>query len=253
MTWKVRPAAACFVNWPRKMFSFRFWNLESVPWTNAAVTRLEMLDPLRDGGSRGPLSRGDPAIFRRRTTTRACGNAGRWPGAAGRRCRSDVRSRCRDISPSFRTPGDHSVQVRFRTTRSRWIIGETDRDGAGYRFEFSASKVVREPPGTWRLLWSLDVWNVLSCNWEIAPESVLLERDLRGYDMIFLCNVRDFSREESALLQRYVGRGAVPRFSWAIRWTLPTIKRSSSHVHPRTIGLCFPTRSGTDRGRRTPL
>ena len=41
----------------------------------------------------------------------------------------------------------------------------------------------------------------------VADESILLEESLDRFDIIFLCNVAKFSREERAVLSRYLRSG----------------------------------------------
>ena len=42
---------------------------------------------------------------------------------------------------------------------------------------------------------------------DVAPESAILERDLGGYDCVFLCDVAQFTASEARVLDAYLGHG----------------------------------------------
>jgi hypothetical protein len=181
-------------------------------WTNAAVTRLEMLDPYatvdREVRFLAEVRRFSPDQPQRvRVEMLADGQLLRAEEA-------DLTSGADVVTfhHRFSTPGDHSVQVRLDGDP---LEADNRRDRIVMVRDTIRVLCIEGRPGAARYLaFALEPRRLERpvVHWEIAPESILLERDLEGYDMIFLSNVARFSREESAMLKRYVRDGGSAAF-----------------------------------------
>ncbi len=115
----------------------------------------------------------------------------------------------------FQTPGDHTVEVRaegdaLETDNHRYLVvpvrkslrvlcingrpsGEPYQGATDYLAVALASKSGRGEQN--RILV------------DVAAESALLERDLGGYDCVFLCDVAQFTASEARMLDAYLARG----------------------------------------------
>jgi hypothetical protein len=113
----------------------------------------------------------------------------------------------------FDVPGEHQIEVRtsgdaLATDNRRWVSVRVR--------EALEVLCVEGRPGAARYVdLSLNPTNIRQpqVHSEIVSESGLLERDLRRYAAIFLCNVGRFSSEESNVLYEYLqGAGTVVFF-----------------------------------------
>jgi hypothetical protein len=181
-------------------------------WSNAAVTRVEMLDPFatvdREVRFLAEIRRLSPEEPRQvRVEMLADGQLLRTEDV-------DLTSGAASVTFShrFQTPGDHAVQVRLRGD-------PLEADNHRQRIVMVRDTVrvlcVEGAPGAARFIaFALEPRRLDRpvVQWEIAPESILLESELDAYDMIFLAHVNRFSREEAGLLQRYVAEGGSVAF-----------------------------------------
>jgi hypothetical protein len=184
-------------------------------WTNAAVTRLEMLDPYatvdREVRFLAEIRRFSPDEPQRvRVDMLADGQLLRSEDA-------DLTSGADTVTfqHRFSTPGDHTVQVRLEGDP---LSADNRRERVVLVRDTMRVLCIEGHPGAARYLaFALEPRRLERpvVQWDVAPESVLLERDLQGYDMILLSNVARFSREESSLLMRYVEEGGLRGSSWA--------------------------------------
>jgi len=115
----------------------------------------------------------------------------------------------------FETPGDHVVEVRavgdaLDVDNHRWMA-------VPVRQSIRVLCVNGRPSGepfrgaTDWLVYALEPRHEQSdralVQAEVAPESALLERDLGGYDCVFLCDVAQFTSHEARVLDGYLGHG----------------------------------------------
>lgn len=119
------------------------------------------------------------------------------------------------FSHRFDAPGDHTLEVRtegdaldvddrrFAALEVKQALRVLCVDGrpSGGTFEGAAGYLMRaleprpEQSGRVRV------------RAEAAPESALVERDLRAYDCVFLCNVAQFTHGEARVLDEYLKAG----------------------------------------------
>jgi hypothetical protein len=181
-------------------------------WTNAAVTRVEMLDPFatvdREVRFLAEIRRLSPEEPRQvRVEMLADGQLLRTEDV-------DLTSGADVVTFShrFRMPGDHAVQVRLRGDP---LEADNHRERIVMVRDTIRVLCVEGVPGAARYIaFALEPRRLDRpvVQWEIAPESILLESDLDAYDMIVLAHVNRFSREEAGLLKRYVAEGGSAAF-----------------------------------------
>ncbi len=121
-------------------------------------------------------------------------------------------------APAFRyafpDPGDHLVELRLGTddlpadnhrylvlpVREQWrvlcIDGRPSTRPYGGATGYLVAALESQPGG-----------GTSPIQVEVAPETALSDRPLAGYDVVFLCNVAQFTRQEARLLSEYVRGG----------------------------------------------
>jgi hypothetical protein len=115
----------------------------------------------------------------------------------------------------FETPGDHAVEVRaegdaLEVDNHRYLIEQVRQSfrvlcingrPSGERFQGATDYLAAAlAPRTGR-----DEHPTVEV--DVATESALLERDLNGYDCVFLANVGQLTASEARVMDAYLGRG----------------------------------------------
>ena len=120
-----------------------------------------------------------------------------------------------DFEQRFQTPGDHTVEVRApgdaleidnhrylvvpvrQSLRVLCIDGRPSGEPYQGATDYLAAALRRGPAAASKSRIVVDV----------AAESALLERDLGGYDCVFLCDVAQFTASEARMLDAYLAHG----------------------------------------------
>ena len=119
------------------------------------------------------------------------------------------------FSCQFETPGDHTVEVRtagdsLEIDNRRWMAIPVRQS---VRVLCINGRPSGEPFGgaTDYLVFALwprdDRAEQARVETDVAPESALLERELAGYDCVFLCDVAQFTSSEARVLDAYLTGG----------------------------------------------
>jgi hypothetical protein len=177
-------------------------------WQNAAVTRLEMVDSL------ATVDREVRFLCEVRRLSSDAPRTARAEilvdGQLLREEEADLAGGADTMSFSYRfaTPGDHAVEVRLRDAdpldvdNHRWqtVVVRDSVQALCVEGQSGAARYVSlalEPRRTERP----------RVRWEVVPEASLRERELAGYDCVFLCNVARMTEEEAGVLRSFVRSG----------------------------------------------
>ncbi len=177
-------------------------------WNNAAVTRLELEDPL--------VTPGRPARFvaeiRRLSSDqpRQARAIALVDGQVVHESDVDLTSGSETFTFShrFRSAGEHAMELQLvgndplDIDNHRWcpvLVRDSLRalciEGAPGAARYVALALEPEPLDPPRL------------RWETAPPTALLDKELSDYECIFLCDVPRFRAEEAEVLRRFVQGG----------------------------------------------